>query len=332
MTQRIGLTVGLEGGSLPEALTLAEHALASGFTDLWSAEVGGADGFGPLAAIARGSGSARLGTAIVSVFTRPPALLAMSAATLQNLTGGRFVLGLGTSSDIIVEDWMGGRFARPVSRLEEYVEVLRELLAGEKVSHDGRSFGLKGFRLQLDPSAPVPIYLAALGPRACRLAGAVADGVIFFLKSPDGVRQGLKWVAEGAREAGRDPADLDCVMRISVALDEPPETLGLLKRMTTTYAIVDVYNRSLADQGFARETEAILSAWSTGDRKGAVTAVSDAMVDALNIVGDADACRTKLQSFRDAGVKTPVILPLSSTPDPTERNSRISAAIDLLAK
>src|SRR5918996_6325078 len=225
MTGRIGLTVGLEGGSLPEALTLAEHALASGFTDLWSAEVGGADGFGPLAAIARSSGSARLGTAIVSVFTRPPALLAMSAATMQNLTGGRFVLGLGTSSDIIVRDWMGGNFERPISRLEEYVAVLRELLAGKKVTHDGDSFGLKGFRLQLDPSAPVPIYLAALGPRACRLAGAVADGVIFFLKSPEGVRRGLQWVAEGAQAAGRDPADLDCGMRVSVALDEPPATL-----------------------------------------------------------------------------------------------------------
>ncbi|MGH2736639.1 MAG: LLM class flavin-dependent oxidoreductase, partial [Actinomycetota bacterium] len=273
---------------------------------------------------------ARLGTAIVSVFTRPPALLAMSAATMQNLTGGRFVLGLGTSSDIIVQNWMGTTFEKPLTRLRESVEVLRELLAGKKLSLDGRTFSLKDFRLQLDPSAPTPIYLAALGPNACRLAGAVADGVIFFLKSPDGVRQGLEWVAEGAREAGRDPSELDCVMRVSVAMDEPPEMSGHLKKMTTTYAMVDVYNRSLAQQGFAEEAKAVVTAWAAGDRAGAVAAVSDDMVDALNIVGDAGTCRKKLLAFREAGVKTPVILPLSSAAEPDERSERVAAAIEAL--
>ncbi len=130
--------------------------------------------------------------------------------------------------------------------------MIRAALAGEKVTIEGRTVSLKDFRLQTAPGGDVPIYLAALGPRACRLAGRVADGVIFFLKSPEGVEQALGWVAEGAASAGRDPSDLDCVIRVPVAVDEDPDALEKhLRRLLVTYAMVDVYNRSLADQGFA---------------------------------------------------------------------------------
>ena len=331
MTQRLGLTMGLEGGTLTDAVELAEHAVSVGYTDIWSAEVGGVDGFSPLAVMASRGGDTRLGTAIVPVFTRPPALLAMSAATLQNLSGGRFVLGLGTSSDIIVNNWMGSSFTRPVTRLRETVEVLRELLAGKKVTREGDSFTLKGFRLQVDPGAPTPIYLAALGPKACRLAGEVADGVIFFLKTADGVRQAMEWVREGARDAGRDPDELDCVMRITVAMDEDQNTLSYFgKRLVTTYAMVDVYNRSLQHQGFEREAHAIVEAWNAGERDAAADSVTDEMMYELNIAGDADTCRKRLQEFRDAGVKTPVVLPVSVAGDPEERKERVSSTVAAL--
>lgn len=332
MTERLGVTLGLGTGSLSQELELCETALGAGYTDVWTAEVGGADGFSPLAALARAAPHARLGTAIVSVFTRPPALLAMSAAALQNLTGGRFVLGLGTSSDIIVRNWMGGSFDRPVTRLRQAVEVLRDLLEGKKVSYEGDSFRLADYRLQVDPTARTPIYLAALGPKACRLAGEVADGVIFFLKTPEGVEQSLGWVAEGARAAGRDPSDLDCVIRVTAAVDEEADILrGIERRLVTTYAMVDVYNRSLAQQGFRRESEAIVSAWKAGRREEASAAVSDEMIEGLHITGDAEGCRNKLRRFRDAGIKTPVILPLSVAADPPERAEKILHTLRTLA-
>ena len=332
MNERLGLTLGLSGGSLEAEIGLCERAIELGYTDVWSAEVGGADGFSSLAALARTSGSARLGTAIVPVFTRPPALVAMSAATMQNLTNGRFVLGLGTSSDIIINNWMGQSFSKPLTRLRETVEVLREMLAGKKVTFEGTSFRLKDFKLSLDPTAETPIYIAALGPKACRMAGAIADGVIFFLKTPDGVRQGLEWVAEGAKDAGRDPNDLDCVIRVTVAMDEDPEVLSYMgRRLTTTYAMVDVYNRSLAEQGFGAEAAAIVAAWKAGERDKAAASVSDEMLDELNIFGDVETCRAKLRRFRDAGAKTPVLAPVSVAGDPEDRAARVAATVTALA-
>lgn len=330
-TARLGLTIGLGGGAIGDEIALCERAIESGYTDVWSAEVGGCDGFQPLAALSHNDG-VRLGTAIIPVFTRPPALIAMAAATMQNLTKGRFVLGLGTSSDIIIKNWMGLTFTKPLTRLRETVEVLREVLAGKKVSFEGESFRLQDFRLQLDPSAPTPIYLAALGPKACRMAGEIADGVIFFLKTPDGVRQSLEWVAEGAKAAGRDPAELDCVIRVTVAMDEDPEVLRFVeRRLITTYAMVDVYNRSLAQQGFDVEAKEIVEAWRAGDRDRAAESVSDEMRGQLNIAGDAETCRLKLERFRVAGVKTPVVLPVSVAGDPHERNERVEQTMAALA-
>ena len=329
---RIGLTVGLGPGPLSDSMGLVDQAISSGYTDFWSAEVGGADGFAPLAAVAARNGGARLGTAIVPIFTRPPALLAMSAATMQNLAPGRFVLGIGTSSDIIVRNWMGASFDMPITRMRETIEVLREALAGSKVSYEGKTLSVKGFRLEIDSSTPTPIYVAALGPKACRLAGEVADGVIFFLKTPDGVRQSLEWVAEGAKAAGRDPAELDCVQRITVAMNEDPETLAFMgKRLITTYAMVDVYNRSLAQQGFAEQARAIREAWTAGERDKAAAQVTDEMLNELNVFGDSDECRKKIDQFRDAGVRTPVVLPISVAGDPAERKEKMAEVVGALA-
>lgn len=311
--ERLGLTVGLEAASLQESLELCRRAEELGYTDVWSAEVGGADGAAPLAALAATTSKVRLGTAILPVFTRPPALVAMSAATLQQLCGGRFVLGLGTSSSIIVEAWMGGSFRRPVTRLREYVSIVRAALAGEKVALDGTTTRINGYRLQLPP-VEVPIYVAALGPAACRLAGEIADGIIFFLKTPEGVKQGLEWMAEGASAAGRDPNELDCVIRLPLldASDGSDVSAGA-RRAVVSYAIVDVYNRSLRQQGFGTEADAIASAWSAGDRKGAAQAVTEEMYRGLLLIGDADTCKAQLQAFRAAGVKTPVLLPLGAS-------------------
>ena len=319
--QRLGLTIGLEGGGLRDAVELARHAEEIGYTDLWTAEVGGADALTPLAALAPLTSTARLGTGILPVFTRPPALLAMSAAALHDLSGGRFVLGLGTSSHVIVERWMGGKFSRPLTRLREYVEVVRAALTGERVDFHGLTTRVDGFRLQHAP-ASVPIHLAALGPTACALAGEVADGVVFFLKTADAVRTALEWT-------GRD--DLECVMRIPYLVDEEPEILSVAsRRLLLSYAPVDVYARSLAAQGFGAEIAAIREAWAAGDRKRAVEVVPQAMLDALFVMGGPERAAQRLEELRAAGVTTPVLLPMSFA-DPAERTARIRRAVEALA-
>ena len=325
--QRLGLTIGLEGASLRESVELGRRAEELGYTDLWTAEVGGADALTPLAALASTTASVRLGTGIVPVFTRPPALLAMSAAALQDLSGGRFVLGLGTSSNVIVERWMGEPFTRPLTRLREYVEVVRAALTGEKVEFHGLTTDVDGFRLQHSP-AGVPIYLAALGPAACALAGEVADGIVFFLKTPDGVRTALKWAQESRGERGAP----DCVIRLPFLVDDEPEILSVAaRRLLLSYAPVDVYARSLAAQGFGAEIAAIRKAWSAGDRRRAVELVSTEMVHTLFVMGGPEQAVRRLEDLRAAGVTTPVLLPLSFADDPAERAGRVRRAVEALA-
>jgi probable F420-dependent oxidoreductase len=331
--RRIGLTIPLEGISPQEGMIpIARLAEESGYTDIWSAEVGGTDGFAVLAAAATATEKVRLGTAIVPVFSRPPALIAMGAATVDALSGGRFVLGIGTSTSIIIGNWMGIPFERPLTRVKETVEILREAFSGKKVSFDGETVQSTGFRLSAELTSPPPIYIAALGPKMIELAGRVADGLILFLFTPEGARDAIERFRAAARDAGRNPDELDVVARIPAALDEDEETLRfMMRRLTTTYAMVDVYNASLRRQGFEAESKQIAELWRAGDRDGAAGAVSDQMLDGLYIFGDLDQCSRRISEFREAGIRTPVLLPVSVVGDPTERTERIRKAIPALA-
>jgi probable F420-dependent oxidoreductase len=326
------MTPPIEVTGVAAAVDLAVRAEALGYTDVWTAEVGGTDAFTPLAAIAARTKTVRLGTALAPVFTRPPALTAMTAAGLQALSGGRFVLGVGTSSPAIVGDWMGLEFDRPLSRVREYVTVLRDMLAGKKVSFDGETLHASNFRLQIDPGAPVPIWLGALGPAMCRLAGRVADGVQFFLVTPGGVRQPLEHVAAGAREAGRDPADLEVFVRLPVVLGEDEALVRFMgKRLLTGYATVPAYNASLRRQGFEPEAEAIAEAWGSGERDRATGLFSDAMLDAFLVHRSVEDVLARVADLRAAGVTTPVLMPLSFAASKEERLERVTATVEALA-
>lgn len=333
MTTRLGLTLPLDGLPVSQTtLPLARLAEDLGYTDIWSAEVGGTDGLTPLAAIATGTQKIRLGTAILPVFTRSPALIAMGAASVQALSGGRFVLGIGTSSSIIVGNWMGVPFERPYTRVKETLQILRDALGGKKLSFSGETVSSQGFRLTADPEKPVPIYVAALGPRMLRLAGEEADGVILYLFTPDGARKAVEQVRAAAKAAGRDPDSIEVVARIAVAVGQDPEVLGfMLRRLTVGYAMVDVYNRSLSRQGFESEAAEITKRWQDGDRDGAAAAISERMLDELYVIGDRDECAAKLKLFRDAGIKTPVLFPVSVAGDPADRLAQSTSMIEVLA-
>lgn len=312
---RLGFTAPPFGFDVRAAATLARHAEQLGYTDCWSAETSGPDGFSVAAACGVMTESIRIGCAIAPVYTRPPALIAMSALAAHQASGGRFCLGLGASSPVIVEGWMGQSLERPVARMRETVEAVRTAFAGEKVEMSG-TVRVKGFRLDGAPKDQLPIFLAALGPQMTALAARIADGVVLYLASEAGVRM------TAAACPGKEIAE-----RILCCPDEDEEQLrGALRWMLTPYIAVPAYNRFIAAQGFEDEARQVADAWANNERDKARDAISDRLIDALVIMGPAGKCKERLDSFRAAGLDTPILGLFTLTGDP----SRIRAALEAL--
>jgi probable F420-dependent oxidoreductase len=290
---------------------VAERAEALGYESLWIADTGaGPDPFVVAAAAAAVTRRVRLGTAVVPLYTRALPVLAAGAGSVAQLAPGRVVLGLGVSSETIVDAWGGVPFHRPLTRMRETVTVLRRMLAGERVTFEGQTVRTRGFRLVSPPPAPVPIYVAALMPPMLELAGELADGVVLNFFPLDALPRILGHVRAGAQRAGRDPAALEVVARFQVVVtDDPAAARSALRHMMGPYFATSVYNRFVAWCGFADEAAAIDAGWRAKDRGRNLAAVSDAMIDRLAIIGSADECRARLAAFAAAGVTTPMVHP-----------------------
>ncbi|MDQ3878596.1 MAG: LLM class F420-dependent oxidoreductase [Actinomycetota bacterium] len=305
MAARMGFTIPITPFTVRETCALAREAEQRGYTDAWSAEVNGADGFAIASAVGVATEALRIGSAIIPVYTRPPALIAMGAATAQSASDGRFCLGLGASSAVIVDQWMGGAFERPVTRMRETVQAVRSALSGGKVSIDGKTVRVHGFRLEAAPASAVPIYIAALGPQMRRLAVEEAQGIALFLATEEGVRL--------TREAA---PELELIQRIFCFVDQDPDQVrDACRWLFAPYLAVPGYSRFIAEQGFGEEAEAARTAWGSGDRKAAVAALSDRLVDALAISGSAERCKERLSALRDAGLDTPIVALLNISMD-----------------
>ena len=295
---RWGLTLPLAGLALPAHREIVERLDQLGFTDAWSAEMNGVDAFTPLALAAGWSDRLRLGTAIACLYTRGPALLAMNAATLAGLAPGRFVLGIGTSSQVIVEQWNGIELAKPYQRARDTLRFLRSALAGEKVSEQYETFGVHGFRLEGPPAEPPGLALAALRPGMLRLAAAEADAAI------------TNWVAPADVPRIREVTGDDCelVARIFVC---PTADAALARqvgrRLIAAYLTVPVYAAFQAWLGRGEVLKPMQDAWAAGDRKGALAAIPDALVDDLVVHGEPEACREQIAAYPDQGLDTPVV-------------------------
>lgn len=312
----LAISLPIPAPSLADSVAYAEEAERRGYTEAWLAEVGGPDAFSLAGALAVRTGL-RIGTAVVPIYNRTPMVLAMTTAALSQLSHGRFVLGIGTSSENIVERWNGIPFEKPYTRMRETLEVTRRLLAGEKVTYEGETLRLQGYQLPSPPEGEAKVYIGALNRRMLRLAGAMADGVIINMLGPEHVSRVLAEVAEGARAAGRDPGDVETVARVHMVYDQPFEVAAAIVRAAFgPYAATSVYNRFFRWIGFAEEAEAIAKAWEARDREALATAVSDEMVAAMAVSGDAAACRARVQEYFDAGVDVVALNPL--TLDPTD--------------
>lgn len=312
MTGRWGLTIPLDGLALADQRELISSLPDLGYTDVWSSEANGADAFTPLTLASAWAPQLRLGTAIVPVFTRGPATLAMSAATLASAAPGRFVLGIGTSSDVIVGRWNGIPFEEPYKRVRDVLRFLGPALRGEKVSEDYDTFSVRGFTAGLVPDPSPPVLVAALRPGMLRLAGKRADGAIINWLSADDVRTVVPHVHEGG--PGKE-----IVARIFVMPGVDPDTArGIGRRAIAAYLNVPVYRAFHEWLGRSEELGPMWDAWDSGDRKGALAAIPDSVVDQLVLHGPAEHCREQIQRYVDNGVTTPAIALMGVQGDPSE--------------
>jgi probable F420-dependent oxidoreductase len=315
-TSRWALTVPFNAVPLHEHRALLEGAEAVGFTDLWSGETGGADGFTPLALAAGWTDHMRLGTGVVNAFTRGPAVLAQHAAALQDASGGRFCLGIGSSSNVIVERWNGIPFERPLTKVRETVEVLRAVLAGERAPG--------GFKLETPPERPPPIYIAALRGRMLRLGGALGDGTFVNFLPLSGLDAVMAEIRAGEREAGKVEGASDVLCRFFCIPQRATEGMALAKWMFAAYATVPVYEAFFRWLGWGAAIDPMVEAWRAGDRAKARNAAPEDLIREIFVFGSPEEQKARLGEFVQGGITTPVLTPICA---PEE----LPAMIDALA-
>ena len=288
------------------------HELADlGYTDIWSAEADGADAFTPLAMAAAWEPRLRLGTAIVPAYTRSPALFAQSVASLADAAPGRFAIGVGSSSNVIVERWNGIPFEEPYKKVRDVVRFLNDSLGGEKVKKTYDTFEVDGFRLGIVPEQKPQILVAALREGMLRLAGREADGAIVNWLSADDVAT----VAPIVQGAG-DGSDKEIVCRIFCCPSENTDVVRAAARFAiTAYLNVPVYAAFHEWMGRGDALGGMWEAWKAGDRKAALAAIPDEVVDDLIVHGSPAECRAKIQKYFDNGVTTSSLAILPFDPE-----------------
>ena len=309
MAQRWGLTLPLPGLTLAAHEELVKQAETAGYTDFWSGETNGPDGFTPLALSAAWTERARLGTGIVGIFQRGPALLAQEAAALASASDGRFVLGIGSSSDRIVEGWNGIPFERPLAKVRETLDFLDAALAGERTA--------SGFKLESAPAQPVPVVLAALRGKMLELAVERASGD-FTNFLPLGGLPKVTAQLDGA------PEGFELLCRFFCLPGEREAVEPLARFMFSSYITVPVYSAFYRWLGYGEQIAPMIEAWESGDRQGAAAAAPWELIKEMFIFGEPTAMKERIDSFVAGGITLPILTPIT-TPD------KLGELIDALA-
>jgi probable F420-dependent oxidoreductase len=291
---RWGLTLPFAGVPLAATEPFVRRAEAAGWNDLWTGDTNGPDGFTPLALASGWTDGTRLGTGVVGVFTRGPAVLAQHAAALADASGGRFVLGLGSSSDVIVERWNGVPFERPLTRVRETVEALRPVLAGER--------GPGGFKLERPSPPPIPIFVAALRDRMLRLAGEIADGTFLNFVPISAVEHAVATIAA--------PPGHDIVCRFFSIPQPVEEGMGMARFLFAAYATVPVYEAFFRALGWGAQIDPMVRAWRDGDRRLARDLAPEELVREVFVFGSPPEMRERLERFAAAGVTSLCVMPI----------------------
>jgi probable F420-dependent oxidoreductase len=297
-TDRYGITIPFDGISLADHKAWYSRLADLGYTDVWSSEVDGTDGFTPLTLAAAWEPRLSLGVAVTPAFTRGPALLAQSVAALAEVAGDRFTFGLGASSQPVVERWNGIAYERPFQRTRDVLRFLQAALAGEKVTHAYDTFEVQGFKMARPPATPPRILLGALRPGMLRLAGAEADGAILNWLAATDVAQCVAEVGPGKEVAAR-------IFVIPTEDADLARAVG--RRMIAAYLNVDAYAEFHRWLGRAEALGPMWKAWADGDRKGALDVIPDEVTDSLVLHGSPASCREQVMAYVEAGVTIPAI-------------------------
>ncbi|GAA2553418.1 LLM class flavin-dependent oxidoreductase [Pseudonocardia hydrocarbonoxydans] len=342
---RTATTVEASGGDWRETVEFVVEAERIGLDMCWVAEAWGSDAPSALGYLAARTSRIGLGSGVVQVGTRSPVLLAQTALTLADMSGGRFVLGLGSSGPQVIEGLHGVPFAHPLGRTRETVAVIRSVFAGERVAHDGRHVRIplpggdgRPMRTSTAPNPDIPIYLATLSPRMLELTGEVADGWLGTSFVPEGAAAYLDPLRAGAAAAGRTLADLDLCQGAEVAFAADERELAAMvdaRRPGLAFSLggmgtatsnfyFDAYRR----QGWGERADRVRALWLAGDRAGAAAAVDEEMVLGTTLIGTEDGVRARLAAWRDAGVTTVRLYPAGDTLD--ARLETLGRAVDLV--
>jgi coenzyme F420-dependent oxidoreductase len=317
--------------SVQDFVDMAVRAEALGYEFVWLPETWGRDAVTVLTSIAHATEEIGIGSSIMNVYSRSPALVAQTAATLQEVSDGRFRLGIGPSGPAVIEGWHGIDFGNPLRRTREYVEIAKTVLRGEELDYDGEYFNLSGFRLRCDAPDPRPrIDVAAMGPKAVELAGRFADGWHAILFTPDAMRDRLGDFERGTDLGDRDRSGQDVTLSLTCcALDDGDEARQLTKQHAAFYvgAMGTYYRDSLARQGYEDEAHDIAAKWMSGDRDAALDVFTDDMLDAFTAAGTPDRAREELAKFTavDGIDNVSIGFPRAATPD------QIDATLDAFA-
>ncbi len=316
MTKRLGMQIGFAGSPTEREEIVKRMQIADdlGVESAWVAEAWGRDAFSILTQLALSTKKIQLGTAIVNVFSRTPAVLAMTFGTLDELSGGRAIIGLGSSGANVVEHWHGVKFDKPATRLREYIEIINTIMKQQRLNYDGKVFKLeRGFTMQFPTFRDhIPTYIASITPKSMEQTGEVADGWIPIYWPKDKIEEGVATLMRGAAKAGKKREDITVAPALVMQITESgtDEQMRMSARGPIAFYVGRMgtyYYEMLERHGFEAEVAKIKEGWAARDPKAAAMGVSDRMLDQTAIVGPLERCKEELDARRALGVDLPLI-------------------------
>jgi len=294
----------------PLLIEMAQRSEELGYEALWVGETWGHDGIAVLTRLALATSRVKLGSSVISIFSRTPGMLAQGIATLDEISEGRAILGLGPSSKNLVEGWHGVPFDRPIARTRELIPLLRRILSGERVDHEGEFYRMQGLRMPFKPvRQEIPIYLGALSPRHLELTGEMADGWLPTFFAPEKLDDFRQHMERGAENAERSlDAVTFCPWMLTCVSSDPEHARALAREHIAFFvaAYGDAYKKLVRRYGFDEEVERLLELWKT-DRQNLTQGVSDRLLDAVAITGTAGQCRERFMELYDLGIEMPAV-------------------------
>jgi len=341
---KLGVSVGYWGMGMgpAEQLAVAQAAEAMGYDSIWTAEAYGSDAATVLAWLAAGTTRIKLGAGILQIPARSAAMTAMTAATIDQLSGGRFLLGLGSSGPQVSEGWHGVRFGKQLQRTREYVAVVRMALEHQKVEFHGETLDLplpdgpgKALKLTIRPvQKQIPIYLAVLGPKNVALAGEIADGWLPVFFSPEHTAELRVPLEEGAARAGRTLDDFRICPNVNVYISNDASTARDAVRPLLALYVggmgsreQNFYNRLVSSYGFEAAAQQVQDLYLEGKRAEAMSALPDELIDMVSITGTRDRARERIRAYRDAGVETLIVSPMAGDTEDRVEQLRLVAEL-----